>query len=86
MIDREELHRHAHGLIFKCIAVTFAELQDARHAADNEMSASYEFQFAAQLVNLAATALEDFDAVQHLPETTVFLIALPLADRWTRRG
>ena len=45
-----------------------------------------ERQYASDLVRLAETALADFDAVQSFPETTVFLAALLLADRWTRRG
>lgn len=45
-----------------------------------------EAQYAAELVGLAETALADFDAIQSLPETTVFLAALLLGDRWTRRG
>ena len=40
----------------------------------------------ANLVAIAETALTNFDAIQLLPETTVFLTALLLADRWTRHG
>ena len=68
------------------IAETFAQLQEGRHAADYDLSTVITAQYAAELVRLAETALADFDAIQSLPETTTFLAALLLADRWTRRG
>ena len=68
------------------IAYAFAQLQEGRHAADYDLSAAISISYAARLVALAETALADFDAIQSLPETTVFLAALLLADRWTRRG
>jgi len=68
------------------IAAAFADLQDGRHAADYDLPVQIEFKYAAQLVTAAEAALADFDAIQSLPETTVFLTALLLADRWTRRG
>ena len=68
------------------IALAFARLQESRHLADYDFSVVIEPPYAADLVRLAETALADFDAIQSLPETTVFLAALLLADRWTRRG
>jgi len=68
------------------VAVAFGQLQDDRHAADYDLSAAIEFDYVAQLVRLAQQAVAQFHEVQALPETTVFLIALLLADRWTRRG
>ena len=68
------------------VADAFAQLQEGRHAADYDLSTVVEPPYAAELVRLAETALADFDAIQSLPETTVFLAALLLADRWTRRG
>lgn len=77
------------------VAYASAQLQEGRHAADYDLSTAISAQYAAGLVRLAETALADFDAVQSLPETTVFLslpettvflAALLLADRWTRRG
>jgi len=68
------------------IARAFARLQEGRHVADYDLSVVIEVSYAANLVTLAETALADFDAIQSLPETTVFLTALLLADRWTRRG
>ena len=60
--------------------------QEGRHSADYDLSTAIEPRYAAGLVSLAETALADFDAIQSLPETVVFLAALLLADRWTRRG
>ncbi len=54
--------------------------------ADYDLLATIEFEDAAELVRLCRAAFQDFEAVKTLPETTVFLTALPLADRWTRRG
>lgn len=68
------------------IAAAFVDLQDGRHAVDYDLSAMIEARYAIGLVAVAATALANFDAIQSLPETTVFLTALLLADRWTRRG
>lgn len=68
------------------IALAFTRLQEGRHSADYDLSVVIEVAYTAELVSLAETALADFDAIQSLPETTVFLAALLLADRWTRRG
>ena len=68
------------------IAKTFVRLQDGRHHADYDLSVAIEFVNAAELVNAAGAALTDLDAIQSFPETTTFLAALLLADRWTRRG
>ena len=68
------------------VAGAFALLQEGRYTADYDLSTVIQTAYAARLVSLAETALADFDAIQSLPETTVFLAALLLADRWTRRG
>lgn len=68
------------------IAVAFTRLQEGRHLADYDLFAVVEAVYAGELVGFTETALADFDAIQSLPETTVFLAALLLADRWTRRG
>ena len=68
------------------VALAFARLQEGRHSADCDLSTAIEPRYAAGLVSLAETALADFDAIQSLPETTTFLTALLLGDRWTRRG
>lgn len=68
------------------IANAFGRLQEGRYAADYDLSLEIEIAYAAELVRMAEQALVTFDAVQSLPETTIFLTALLLADRWTRRG
>lgn len=68
------------------IAAAFADSQDGRHAADYDLSAMIEARYAVGPIAVAATALANFDAIQSLPKTAVFLTALLPADRWTRRG
>lgn len=68
------------------VANAFARLQEGRHAADYDLFLVIKTSYAAELVRIAETALADFDAIEAQPETTVFLTALLLADRWTRRG
>ncbi len=68
------------------IAFAFSRLQEGRHVADYDLSAVIKASYVAELVAMAETALADFDTIQSFPETTVFLTALLLADRWTRRG
>ena len=67
------------------VAASFAELQEARHAADYDLTYAVSLSDARLLVDLADAALADLAAVQPFPDTQVFLTAL-LADRWTRRG
>ena len=68
------------------IAAAFAELQEARHAADYDLTYVIDLSDARLLVDLADAALADLTVIQPLPNTQTFLTALLLADRWTRRG
>lgn len=68
------------------IADAFLKLQEARHEADYDLSAHITIKFGREMSRIAAQAARDFAAVRSLPETTVFLAALLLDDRWTRRG
>ncbi len=68
------------------VAFAFSRLQEGRHVADYDLFTVIEAAYTSELVAMAETALANFDAIQSLPETTVFLTALLLADRWTRRG
>lgn len=68
------------------IANAFTRLQEGRYAADYDLSTEIEIEYASELVRMAERSLTRFDAIQSLPETTVFLTALLLADRWARRG
>lgn len=80
------LNPAAPNLRLSGIAEGFAELQEARHAADYNLMQRVKIFEAALLIGLANAALLDLAAIQFLPETQVFLTALLLADRWTRRG
>jgi len=68
------------------VARTFAQLQEARHLADYDLASSITYSTVVVLVAATDAALTDFQAIEALPETTIFLTALLLADRWTRRG
>ena len=85
-VSLQHLNPAAPNQRLSAVADAFAQLHEGRHAADYDLSTVIEAQYAAELVRLAETALADFDAIQSLPETTTFLAALLLADRWTRRG
>lgn len=68
------------------VAAAFALLQDARHLADYDMLAIFVLSDTLELVEAARSALNDFQAVQSDLNTHVFLTALLLSDKWTRRG
>ena len=68
------------------VADSFVKLQEARHTADYNMAAHFTRQDGLDLLRLAQEAHKQFGEVQTLPETIVFLTALLLADRWSRRG
>jgi len=68
------------------IAKTFIALQEARLTADYDLSVVYTRQEALDLLYLARAAHKDFGDIERSPDTQVFLTALLLADRWTRRG
>ena len=80
------LNPTAPNLRLSSVAAAFAELQEARHAADYDLTYSIGILDAALLVGLANAALLELAAIQSLPETQVFLTALLLSDKWTRRG
>lgn len=82
----EHLSPHAPDRRLIRVAAAFGQLQDGRHAADYDLSASIDFDYVAQLVRVARLAHAQWYDIKSLPETTVFLTALLLADRWTRRG
>lgn len=68
------------------VARAFELLQEGRYTADYDLLVVFEFERADRLVELAEGALTALATVEGRPETTVFLTALLLADRWTRRG
>ena len=68
------------------MAATFIELQDARHFADYDFELPVTYSYAAGVLRDTQSCLTAWVFIQSLPETTTFLTALLLADRWTRRG
>ena len=68
------------------VAEAFVRLQEARHTADYDTSAVINPSDAVNDVRLAMEAFHHWQAISATPEARVFLTALLLADRWTRRG
>lgn len=68
------------------VAASFGLLQDARHLADYDLLTFFVLADTLELVEAASLALDDFQAIQSAPGTDIFLTALLLSDRWTRRG
>ena len=68
------------------VADAFCRLQEARQTADYDIAAPFSTSDARADVQAATKAVADWAAIQHTPEAHVFLTALLLADRWTRRG
>ena len=68
------------------IADLFIRLQEARETADYDLTATLVQAEAQALLEQAKVAHEYLQALEHHPETRIFLTALLVADRWTRRG
>ena len=68
------------------VADAFGHLQDARHAADYDLLSAVTLADAVRLLAAGDLAITNFQAIEPLPDTQVFLTALLLADKWTRRG
>jgi hypothetical protein len=68
------------------VADAFVRLQEGRHAADYDLAANFTLKNVSDLVAADLRAHKNLDEIAHLPETTVFLTALLLDDKWTRRG
>ena len=68
------------------VAVTFALLQDAWHLADYDLLTFFVLADSVELAEAAGLALDDFQAVEADAGTRIFLTALLLSDKWTRRG
>lgn len=85
-VGYEHLNEHPPSQELIVIARAFELLQENRFTADYDLLATFELERVKLLVDLAEAVLIDLEAVQTRPETVVFLTALLLADRWTRRG
>jgi hypothetical protein len=68
------------------VADIFVSLQEARHSADYDMAATIDRAEVVTLLEMAEYAQWKLDEICPLPETTVFLTALLLFDRWPKRA
>ncbi|MBC7101765.1 MAG: hypothetical protein H5U13_00855 [Parvibaculum sp.] len=66
------------------VAAAFVELQEARHLADYDMSASFIKPEALRLTHLAQTAFANWQSVRTTANATVFLAALMLQRQWNK--
>jgi hypothetical protein len=66
------------------VAKTFVELQEARHRADYDLSATYTRVDTVEYLNQTASAFEDWKHIQNNDEAKVFLSALMFAKRWSK--
>ncbi len=67
------------------IADAFVTLQEAREIADYDLQATLSQPDALALLEQAEFAYWKLEEIRRLPETRIFLAALLVADRWTRR-
>jgi uncharacterized protein (UPF0332 family) len=66
------------------IAVAFVELQQLRHAADYDMSQTFDRVNVLEAIALAKAAMTDWNKIRNTPNSNVFLAALLLHNRWNR--
>ena len=85
-IGYEHLNTPAPSPELIVVARAFELLQEGRYTADYDLLAAFGFERADRLVELAEGALTALATAQGRPDTIIFLTALLLADRWTRRG
>ena len=60
------------------------ELQEARHLADYDMSASFIKPEALRLTHLAQTGFANWQGVKTTANATIFLAALMLQKQWNK--
>jgi hypothetical protein len=66
------------------IAAAFVELQQRRHAADYDLSQTFDRSTVLRAIELAKGAMSDWNKVRNTPNSNVFLAALLLHSRWNR--
>ncbi|HEX2886698.1 hypothetical protein [Vineibacter terrae] len=66
----------------RSVARAFVSLQEARHAADYDLSESFDRLRALTDVQMARQAIADWKAVRGKPNANVFLASLLLLRRW----
>lgn len=70
------------GLIL--MATTFIVLQNARHAADYDMSQSFTRFYVLNLIRAVQATFDGWSAIKTTPNAAVFLTALLLNRQWSR--
>jgi uncharacterized protein (UPF0332 family) len=68
----------------RSVAAAFVELQQLRHAADYDLSQTFDRVNVLEAIELAKTAMADWSKVRNTPNSNVFLAALLLQSRWNR--
>jgi uncharacterized protein (UPF0332 family) len=66
------------------VAAAFVELQQLRHAADYDLSQTFDRVSVLEAIELAKTAMTDWNKIRNTPNTNVFLAALLLHSRWNK--
>lgn len=67
------------------IALTFAQLQELRHAADYDPGASFQREDVMEKIDRIGTAFLLWPTVRRSPESGTLLISLLLWEKWGRR-
>ena len=70
----------------RAVAETTLQLYRARHAADNDLTTSYNQSNLQVFMERADYARWKLDEIGNVPETNVFLATTLLHDRWGKRG
>lgn len=66
------------------LAAAFVELQEARHAADYDLSESFDRVSVLQTIDQAKKAISDWKIVRNNSNANVFLASLLLHQRWAK--
>jgi hypothetical protein len=66
------------------IAAAFVDPQQRRHAADYDLSQTFDRSTVLRGIELAKGAMSDWNKVRNTPNSNVFLAALLLHSRWNR--
>jgi len=69
----------------RAVAAAFVDLQEARHAADYDLSENFTKVDSLTLVNRASQAFIDWQTVRSVPNAGVFLAALLFEKQWNKR-
>ena len=77
-------YRHRSNSRLVSVATKFLVLQNARHAADYDISQSFTRFEVLNMVGHVQTAFDDWSRIRTTPNVAVFLTALLLNRQWGR--